>query len=94
MRVKHFVPARIGIQESPPNAVVPDLLHAPATVEKHSQHALPQVDDLLVLFRVGRVRCVVGHGMLFGYRRDDERWVKSGESIPECSELGIAAANL
>jgi hypothetical protein len=65
-------PTRVGIQKPPPYAVSPDLLHAPAAVEEHSQHALSEVDDLLVLLRVGGVGRVVGHGMLLWNRWNDK----------------------
>lgn len=87
-------PASIRIQEPPPHPIRPNLLHAAAAVEKHGQHPLAQVDDLLVLFRVGGIGGVVGHGVLLGNRRDNESRMKPCESIPERCEFGIPPPNI
>jgi hypothetical protein len=42
-------PARLGIQESPPNTILQYVLHLATSVEEHSQHSFPQVDDIGVL---------------------------------------------
>jgi len=57
-------PARVRIQEAPPHSIIKHLLHAPATVQKYSQHALTKLYDALVLLCLGRFRRVVGHGVL------------------------------
>jgi len=57
-------PARVRVQKPPPDAICPHLFHPPTPIQEHSQHALPQIDYLLVLLCIGRVRCVVGHGVL------------------------------
>jgi hypothetical protein len=66
-------PASIGVEEAPEDAIVQKILHAPTPVEKHGQHALPQLDDACIFLCLGRFRCVVCHGVLLGYRRNDER---------------------
>jgi hypothetical protein len=65
-------PAGIRVQESPPDTVGPYLFHPPASVKEHSQHPLAQVDNLLILLGVRRVRCVVGHRVLLWNGRNDE----------------------
>lgn len=70
-------PARVRIQEPPPDAVHPHLLHPSASIEENSQHAFPKVDNLLIVLRVGRVCRIVGHGVLLWDRRDDESRVES-----------------
>lgn len=87
-------PARIWIQEAPPNSICADLLHPATAVKEHCEHALTQVDDLLVLLRVRRVGRVVCHGVFFGNRWDDERRVKSVERIAQGGELRVSPANL
>lgn len=87
-------PARIGIEKPPPNAVRPDLFHPATSIQKHSKHALAQINNLLVLLRVGRIGRIVSHGMLLGDRWDDERRMKSAECIAQRCEFGISPANL
>lgn len=74
-------PAGVRIEEPPPYAVCSNLLHPAAPIQEDCQHALPQVNDLLVLLGVGRVRRVIGHGMLLGYWRNNERRMKASKGI-------------
>jgi hypothetical protein len=68
-------PARVRVKKPPPNAVCPYLFHPSASVQENREHALPQVDYLLVLLCVCWVRGVISHGVLFGNGRYDEGWV-------------------
>jgi hypothetical protein len=72
-------PARVRIKKPPVDAVVEHVLHLATAIEEYSQHALPQLDDSGVLLCLGRFRGVVGHGVLLGYRRYDERRVEVHE---------------
>jgi hypothetical protein len=65
-------PARVGIQKPPPDTICADLFHPSAPVQENCQHALSEIDYLLILLCVGGVGGILGHGMLFGNRRYDE----------------------
>ena len=84
-------PAGVRIHESPPNSVCPDLFHTTTAVQEDGQHALSQINDLLILFCAGRVRGIVGHGVLLRDGRDDQGGVKSGESLAERGKLGVSS---
>jgi hypothetical protein len=43
--VEDLVPARVGIEEAPPDIVIANFLHATAAVEEGGQHALAQLDN-------------------------------------------------
>ena len=43
--VEDLVPASVGIEETPPDIVIADFLHATAAVEEGGQHALAQLDN-------------------------------------------------
>lgn len=84
MTLHHVIyPTGIRVEKPPPNTICPDLLHSPTSVEEHGQHALPQVDYLLVLLRVCGIRGVVCHGVLLGYRGNDERRMEPRERFSE-----------
>lgn len=87
-------PACIGIEKPPPDTVGPDLLHPATSVQEYGKHTLAQINNLLVLFRVGRIGGVVSHGMLLGDGRDDESRVKSAQRIAKGGKLGVPPANL
>jgi len=64
-------PAGVGVQEPPPDAISANSLHTATPVQEHSQHALAQVNDLLVLLRIGRIGSIVCHSMFLRDRWDD-----------------------
>lgn len=72
-------PARVGIQEAPPHSIGAELLHPATAVQKHRQHALAQINNLLVLLGVRRVGRVICHGVFLRNGRDDEGRMKSNE---------------
>lgn len=80
-------PACIRIKEPPPHPIRYYGLHSTATVQKHGQHTFPQINDLLVLLRVGRVGGIVRHGMFLRNRWDDQCGVQTGERITKRGEL-------
>lgn len=86
-------PARVGIQKPPPNSICAHLLHAPAAIQEDSKHTLSEVNDLLVLLCVGRVGCVVGHGMLFRNRRNYESGMESGKGVAKRRKFRISPPN-
>lgn len=65
-------PARVGVKEPPPNAVISNIVHSPTAVQEYSQHALAKVNNLLVLFGTCGIRCVISHGVFLGNGRDNE----------------------
>lgn len=87
-------PARIRVKKAPPHPVRPDLLVSPTSIQEHRQHALPQVDDLLVLLRIRRVGRIICHSVFLGDRRDNQGGVKSNEGISKRGKLRIPSANL
>ena len=75
-------PARIGVKKPPPHVVFPHLLHPPTAIQKNRKHPLPQFYYSNSFFRLGRLRGVVGHGVLLGNRRDDERRMEVHQRLP------------
>lgn len=65
-------PAHVGIQESPPNIILPNLLHLAASIQENTQHTLPEVDYGRIFFGFGWFGGIVCHCMLLGNRWDNE----------------------
>lgn len=70
------------------------MLHSATAVQEHCEHALAQVDNLLVLLRICRVGRVVCHGVFLRNRGDDKGGMESVERLTQGSELGVSSANL
>lgn len=87
-------PACMRIQEPPKDTVTQHLLHPPTPIQKHSQHALSQLDYAGIFLRFRGLGGIVGHGVLFGYGRNDECWVKVHQRDSERSKLGVSAPYL
>jgi hypothetical protein len=87
-------PACVGIQKSPEHAIFANLLHAPTAIQENRKHPLPKLDDADVFLCLRRLRGVVGHGMLLGYRRYNQRWVEVDERLPQGGELGVPSSDL
>jgi hypothetical protein len=86
-------PASIRVKEPPPDSVCSNNFHTAASVQKDGQHPFAEVDNLLVLLRIRRVRSIVCHRVLLGYRGDDESGMESGQCVPEGSELRVSTSN-
>lgn len=69
-------PAYVGVQESPPNAILPDLLHSATSVQENSQHTLAQVDNGRILLGFGRFGSVIRHGVFLRDRWDNKGWME------------------
>lgn len=86
-------PASIGVQESPPNTVCSDLLHAAASIQEHGKHALAQVNNLLILLCARRVRGVVCHGMLLGDGGYNQGRMQPGQCLTQRREFRVSSAH-
>lgn len=87
-------PARVWIEESPEDAIAYYLLHAPATVEKDGEHALPQLDYAGVLLCLGGPRSIVCHGVLLGDRRHDKDGMQIDQRRAQRGKLRVPALDL
>jgi hypothetical protein len=75
-------PACIGVKETPPHAILPNIFHTTTSVQEYCQHAFPQLDYASVLLGLCWFRGIVCYGMLFGYGGNDQSWMQSNERVP------------
>lgn len=87
-------PADIGVQESPPDSILPNLLHPSTPIQKDGQHPFTQIYDRGVLLRLGRFRSIIRHCMFLWDGRHDEGRVKVYESLAQRREFGISSSDL
>lgn len=93
-QMRKTYPASIWVEKSPPYAIFPNLSHAPAAIEKNSQHAFSEFYYARILLCLGWFRCVIRHTVLLWYRWDNEGRMEVDECLPEGSEVRISSSNL
>ena len=64
-------PANVRIEEPPPHSVFADFFHAPAAIEKNTEHPLTEINNRGVFFRLGWLSRVIRHTVLLGNWRND-----------------------
>ena len=88
--MEHLTPARIGIQEPPPDSVLADLFHTATAVEEGHEHALTELNDANILLCLCGFGSVVGNGVFLGDGRDDEGGVEADQCLSQGSKLGVS----
>lgn len=74
-------PAYVGVQESPPNAILSDLLHSTTSVQENSQHTLAQVDNGRILLGFGRFGSVICHSVFLWDGWDNKGRMEVGQGL-------------
>jgi hypothetical protein len=82
-------PACVRIKKPPEDAVLENILHAPAPIQENGQHALPQLDDASVFLRFSRLRGVVCHCVLLGDGGYNERRMQIDQRGPQRCEFRV-----